>query len=336
VAINYRGAEFMGAFGEMTGHKSGLALTETQFRDLFADGGYEEVWPTDPDSWLRIRPEKVEEIFAFVLARLGAGPQMQIVHPLVFVYHRVKDDPKQLAVYREVAASFNDYLRAALDDPSTKKIDPVPFVRMAAERHGEAGLRIALMVSEAMIGYQQQDPWSRMRRVDWEDVRQLDELFSSEHLASPHGTYFDERFANFLAVNFEEIDRINWRQFEGLAAEFFLREGYAVKLGPGRNDDGVDIRLEAVEETADRPTVVLVQCKRQRRAIDKTIVKALWADIDEEGANSGFIVTTSRLSPGARSMRAARGYPIIEADRPKLREFVDALKTPGTGIYLGE
>jgi restriction system protein len=175
-----------------------------------------------------------------------------------------------------------------------------------------------------------------MRRVEWRDVRDLEELFTSERLEGPHGQYFDERFANFLAVKFDEISKIHWRQFEGFAAEFFKREGYQVELGPGRNDDGVDIRLRPAETPGSLPAVILVQCKRQKDKIDKTVVKALWADVVAEGAESGMIVTTSSFSPGAATVRAARGYPIIEADRARMREFVDALKTPGTGLYLAE
>src|SRR5205823_6871696 len=129
------------------------------------------------------------------------------------------------------------------------------------------------------FAHQLQSPWSALRRVDWKDVRQLEELFKSEKLASPHGEYFDERYASFLAANFDEIDDINWRQFEGLAAEFFKREGFAVELGPGRNDDGVDIRLRPTEASDGSPAVVLVQCKRQKAKSDKLVVNGPCADM---------------------------------------------------------
>ena len=116
--------------------------------------------------------------------------------------------------------------------PAAKEINPVPFIESARVQHGEEGLEIALMITEALIAHQVQSPWSLMRRVEWRDIRQLGELFNSERLDGPHGEYFDERFANFLSANFGEIGQINWRQFEGLAAEFFKREGYTVELRP--------------------------------------------------------------------------------------------------------
>ena len=47
--------------------------------------------------------------------------------------------------------------------------------------------------------------------------------------------------SNYLAANPEMLVAIQWRQFEGLAAEWLRREGYDVDLGPGRNDGGVDV-----------------------------------------------------------------------------------------------
>ncbi|GEM_PF-6903413 len=42
-----------------------------------------------------------------------------------------------------------------------------------------------------------------------------------------------------------------------------------------------------------------MQCKRYKTKIEKMVVKSLWADIQEYGAESGLIVTISSLSPGA-------------------------------------
>jgi hypothetical protein len=68
MAINFRGGQFIGEFGELTGYKSGLALGEDRFREIFSVGGYDQFWPEYPDGWLRIRSEELEEIFAFTLA----------------------------------------------------------------------------------------------------------------------------------------------------------------------------------------------------------------------------------------------------------------------------
>src|SRR5262249_49455769 len=137
------------------------------------------------------------------------------------------------------------------------------------------------------------DPWSSLRRIEWREIRDLDDLFQSEKLRAEYGKFFDQRFVNYLHKNFNRIDSIHWRQFEGLAAEYFDRLGYTVELGPGRNDEGVDIRLWDKDSNTGGPPLVLVQCKRQKSKIEKVVIKALWADVLAEKAESGLIVTTS-------------------------------------------
>ena len=107
-----------------------------------------------------------------------------------------------------------------------------------------------------------------------------------------------------------------------------------MELGPGRDDDGVDIRLRPAENALNEPPAILVQCKRQRRKIEKVVVKSLYADVEHENARSGLIVTTSQLSPGARKVVTARGYPIQEADRNTLRQWIAAMQTPNAGAFL--
>jgi restriction system protein len=81
---------------------------------------------------------------------------------------------------------------------------------------------------------------------------------------------------------------------------------------------------------------MLVQCKREKKKVGKVVVKALWADIYDEGAESGLIVTSNALAPGAEKVCEARNYPIEQANRATLRKWIKAMRTPGSGIFLGE
>jgi len=159
-------------------------------------------------------------------------------------------------------------------------------------------------------------------------------LFESESISPTHGIFLDQRFVDYLSAQADALDRMNWRKFEGLAAEFFARCGLKVKLGKGRNDDGVDLRVwvpGTVQDATVRPTL-LVQCKRQKQKVGKVILKALWADVQHAGAKSGLVVTTSCLSPGAVKTCAARGYHVDQADRLTLRAWLKALRTPFSGL----
>jgi restriction system protein len=78
---------------------------------------------------------------------------------------------------------------------------------------------------------------------------------------------------------------------------------------------------------------MIVQCKRERRKISKVIVKSLWVDVVHERATSGLIVTTTELSPGAAKICKARGYPIEQADRNTLVQWVSRMRTPGAAVF---
>jgi restriction system protein len=337
--IWFRGREFITALSENVGFKTGLAVDEERLRAIVEELGYGAYWPEDDDAVMRIRADEFEELFAGVLFRLGAGAPRRVVAPLSEVYLRNKEDAGRRAVVEVLSPRFVEFLKesVAAATPGTR-LDPSPFITAAVAEYGDVGREVADQLVQSVAERLYQSPFNSIRRVEWQDIRELDELFASEKLESPHGQYFDQRFVNFLAENFDDIDNMNWRQFEGLAAEFFGRLGFEVKIGPGRGDDGVDIRLWPTDQAAaaNLPATVLVQCKRERRKVSKTIVKALWADVDAEGSDSGLVVTTSSLSPGARQMRTARGYAIEEADRQTLREWLDVMRTPGTGVFLGE
>jgi restriction system protein len=343
-AIWFRGAEFVASLSEIVGFKTGLALSAERLKGILDDID-SRLWPPSDDLSMRIRAEQFEEVCVGVLWRLGAGPP-EVIFPMWEIERRNEGDRARLAVVEAFGPKLNEFQDHAIqlgflpdvirrEQPPS---NPRALIAAAEESYGPIGREIAEQFVEAVDAYLSQSPFHRMRRVEWYDIRDLDDLFRSERLDSVHGEYFDQRFVDFLDANFNDIDRINWRQFEGLTAEFFDRSGFRVVLGPGRNDEGVDIRLwpREAEESEATPAVTLVQCKRERRKITKTVVKALWADVLAEDAKSGLIVTSSSFSPGASATRTARGYPIEEANRENLRSWIRSMRTPGSGIFLGE
>jgi len=169
----------------------------------------------------------------------------------------------------------------------------------------------------------------------WRDVLALSELFNSASIATAYGRFFDQRFVDYLAVNFEEIGSVNWRKFEALVAERFHREGFQVELGPGRNDNGVDIRVWESDADASitRPTLI-IQCKRENRKIEKVVVKALAADVEWEGAEQGMLAATVDWSPGAREVVKTRKYPLAEVNREVLKHWVVGMRSTGSGLWL--
>ncbi|EFD66088.1 conserved hypothetical protein [Streptomyces lividans TK24] len=171
--------------------------------------------------------------------------------------------------------------------------------------------------------------------VVWRDSLALAELFDSESTTATYGKFFDQRFIDYLAANFDQIGEINWRKFEALTAEYFDRQGYEVELGAGRNDNGVDLRIwESGTRGDDSAPTIIVQCKREKQKIQKVVVKALAADVRWEGAEQGLLVATADWLLGAREVVKTRSYPVSEVNRTALKEWLIGMRTSGSGLWL--
>jgi restriction system protein len=297
----------------------------------------------DDDEWFRIRSEEFEAIAIWLLWRVGHLSKPHRVFPIIDVYHKYKKDPVLLPSLYKVADAFNRYLEREVEKfdqsppPRDKVINPTPLIRRMQSRFGPHGALMACEMFDNLDQAQRGNPWVDVRVLDWKNIIELQELFSSESLETLYGEFIDQRFVDYLAANLPALDRMNWRKFEGLTAEYFARQGYDVDIGPGRGDDGVDVRVWQSKQTKGAgPPLILVQCKRQKSKIEKVVVKALWADVVHENAKSGLIVTTSRLSPGAENTMKARAYPVEAIDRIALAKWLNQMRSPGTGVYLGE
>jgi restriction system protein len=178
------------------------------------------------------------------------------------------------------------------------------------------------------------NPWSRTHHGTAINLIDLSALFEKSATPSPKGTFIDQRFIDYLYANLNHVSRIHWRQFERFVAEYLRRQGYFVELGPGTNDDGVDIRMWPTEPQPGQPPLVIVQCKRQQAKIEKVIVKALWADVEATSSRRGLVATTSVLAPGAASTIRARGYGIDVANYHAIRQWLETMRTPGTGVTV--
>lgn len=171
-----------------------------------------------------------------------------------------------------------------------------------------------------------------VRQVAKSELISLEDLFHSENLPSNEGQFFDQRFVDYLDRNPEGLLQMNWRQFEGLAAEWFQRQGYTVELGPGRNDGGVDLRLWKDDVSRSGPPTVIVQCKRYKDKVDRVTVKALYSDLLFEKATGAMIVTTSDISRGSKQDIKAREYPITTANLETVTSWLAEMRTPGSGF----
>ena len=325
-----------GHLGELVGYKAGLALTRGELAKHLVDAlDIQDIVLAAEDRLVRVRSEEYEAAVHGLLYRVGNIPTPHPLPPGLATYRRFEHDRTHSKVLEKVLARCIELLdeEIANTTPGTS-LDPSQLLLTVTTEFGRTGFNIAMALLEELVLGQQASPWVRRRWFDWDDTAQLRDLFLSESLETQYGTFLDQRFIDYLARNFRRIDEIHWRKFEGLAGEFFERAGFRVDLGPGRGDGGVDVRVWAPADDVAKPPLVLVQCKRVKQKVSQVVVKALWADVSDEGARSGLIVTTSSLAPSAETVRTARGYPIAAVERRTLQSWIEQLRSPGSGTFL--
>lgn len=339
MAIYLVNGEFTATLSEAAGFKTGIALSKEQLIDIFpSDSDYKEMLSMSDESVIRIHSEDVDYIFNQILYYLGNIESPDNISSTIRLLHKYMKNEKLYPIFMAIFDMFNRHHKLMLDEAiknGTKVMNPEPFMRECAEKYGKVGLNMAF----EFIKGNSEDMHCRLstyRRFEWDDTIDLKELFLSESLDSKYGEFIDQRYINFLHRNENKLGDMHWRKFEGLTAEYFDRQGYKVELGPGRNDGGIDVRVWKDKSGPGEAPLILIQCKRYQNKIDRTVVKALWADVQWEKAQSGLIVTTSSLSPGAANDCIARGYNIEQADKKIITTWLDSMKTPGTGVFMGK
>lgn len=319
---------------ETVGYKTGIALSIRQMCDHLAGTEFPDVILASEQQVVRLHSVAFDDLFYELLHRVGHTEEKfdgDITG--IWQFHKYKGTRSK--EYLGVLELFSEMFPALVQETEkagTKSIDPTPFIYACFERYGKVGLDIAMEKIDAINKGLDLSPHSSFRYTEWENLETLESLFLGSSSVPTHGRFIDQRFIDYLSSNPDKISEIHWRKFEELTAEYFSRAGFQVELGAGRNDDGVDVRIwKTSEDTIHSPHFV-VQCKRQKRKIEKVVIKGLYSDVQHESADYGIIVTSSELSPGARSTIAARGYPIEEINKDSLAEWLSELRTPGTGI----
>lgn len=124
----------------------------------------------------------------------------------------------------------------------------------------------------------------------------------------------DRELVEYFARNPERLTDLDWRKFELLLDAVFKNNGFRTELGCGRADGGIDLRL--VQSDACGELITLVQAKKydKHRPIRLEAVQAFCAVIDDQKANRGLFVTTSRYLPGVHTFAERQRHRLALAD----------------------
>jgi restriction system protein len=332
--INMVTSSFAAALSEDAGERSGFTLTKDEMIEHLNEGNVLREAMRADEAILRISSNDYADTVGDLLFALGAADQAGMPPMAVRLTQKMGPewrsiiDLEQMMTIEAVASHF---LHQRCD---TGSFDQEAFDNEILGIVGKPTYEaIREQLGDVMAVHLAHSPWFT-RTAENPDPVALANLFKSETLPVPEGQYFDQRFINYLAGKPELIDDINWRQFEGFAAEWLSRSGYDVELGPGRGDEGVDVRAWRKGEEGDLPPALIVQCKRQKTKTSKVVIKALWTDVVHEGADAGLLVTTSDISPGAQNTVNARAYPITTANRAEVKRWLQEMRRPATGCIL--
>lgn len=137
-----------------------------------------------------------------------------------------------------------------------------------------------------------------------------------------HSSLYEEIFDRFCR-NPDELYNLSPRKYEEFLEVVFQNNGYRTLLGKGSNDGGVDLRLYTNDIVGE--SVTLVQAKRYKseNPIELQAVQALTAVVDDQKANRGLFVTTSRYLPCARNFASRHNSRIQLASSNEVAEWCD-------------
>lgn len=332
-AIWFSQGELADHLHEVLGYKSGLAASIEHMCDLLSGSSFTDDIVNSEEYGIRIRSEDYEELYYELLHKVGVTATRQHGMIDIFSLSRRIAEAEGFEFAQNLFEIYHQKYEECVESAVKQGkdvINPETILSAAQDKYGDLGHAYML---ELIIQCDQQlrnSPHSSSRWQEWNDIVDLEDLFTKHHPVATHGTFIDQRFINFLSSNEEKLGQIHWRKFEELVGECFEKSGFRVELGPGSNDDGVDLRVW--NEENEKAPEYIIQCKRQKSKIDRVTVKGLYADVLEEKAGTGLLVTSSEFSPGARKTVMARGYPIKEINGQMVNTWLKNLRTPGSGI----
>lgn len=332
-SISFEKGVFADHLHELIGYKSGIAASIEHMCDLLSGSGYDDEISNSEKYGLRIRSEDYESLYYELLHKVGVTDKP---YGGIFEIFEISREIEKSGGMK-FASAIKDIYQRHIDremkrvaKEGKKVLDPSAMMKEAAEKYGKAGLDAIMKLIHGYANLMNISPYSALRFHQWNDVLNIEDLFSEYRPVVSDGDFLDQRFIDFLSVNTEKLGDIHWRKFEELTAECFSKFGYSVELGPGSNDDGVDVRVWN-DDKRGAPKYI-IQCKRIKSKIDKVTIKGLYADIVHEGSELGVLVTSSEFSIGARKTISARSYPIEEVNGGKIKTWLSELRTPGSGI----
>jgi restriction system protein len=317
-AVRWPLRDFYDATTEIVGIKSGLLLNRFQVRDILLPKHDEDYLKSDNmDASVRVRVDSLESMLVDIRQRIGNLPAVLPTKADYLYLHEYGMKTGDWMVGATSTGLGTHYLN--LDSSITKEI----LADIFQLEYGLDDYRLCQAL--ANIAWERNDLSCLMpSKKDWDGGTELSKLFNCE--VKSEKDFLEQKFIDYLAVNGHEIELIHWRNFERFVAEYFKKQGYEVKLGPGSNDGGVDIRIY---KSGSDALEFLIQCKRHKASnkVDIETVKSFYTDVKFEDATEGIIATTGYVAPGGKKVCQTRGYNIRFAENENVKKWAKDMWT---------
>ena len=268
--IGFNRGQLISEISESVGFKSGLSFSYERMLE-FVSHWSKKILMDNAVSCVGVRAEEYEELYFDVLQGTGYIPSSVSLAVRTGLFSldllkRYSNDKHKLDMGLKIYELYGKWMMSELEELIQRGdikygmvISPEPYLQECRRQFGTFGYMLALEVLTNQAEHQKYSPWYNVRRVEWVNTAELEELFNSESLETYYGSFIDQRYIDYLSNHLDDIGEIHWRKFEGLTGEFFKRNGYEVTLGKGRNDGGIDIRVWKEKEDKENPPMILIQ-----------------------------------------------------------------------------
>lgn len=147
------------------------------------------------------------------------------------------------------------------------------------------------------------------------------------NIIQPDYTNLYQEVFEYFNIKPKKLYSLTSRKLEILVSEIFRNQGYQTILGPGNNDGGVDLRIYQKDEIDQIVTLVQVKKYKENLPIKLESVAYLQAIVDEEKANRGLFITTSRYLPQAKKFATRQNKKLILSDSIDISRWCETVKT---------
>jgi restriction system protein len=290
-SIWFEKRDFADHLHEIIGYKSGVAASIEHMCDLMSGTGFDDEIIQSEEHGLRIRSEDYDTLYYYnLLHRIGVTDKPLDGIFEIFKISREIERKNGTVFAHSIQEIYHRHIevetKKAIQE-GRKSLNPEGMMREAVKVHGRKGLDSIMLLIQGYDNLMKHSPHTAMKFHQYTNIVNLSYLFEQYNPIAEEGEFLDQRFIDFLSNNADKLGEIHWRKFEELTATCFQRFGYIVDLGPGSNDDGVDLRVWS--DVRDGAPKFIIQCKRIKSKIDKVTVKGLYADVLHEGCELGVL-----------------------------------------------